>query len=304
MIKGFITGLCLFIAGLLALPSNAQFNGCATGFCSPLVTGSALLLDTLSATPIFAIDTHKLRGAYGGSPIKVTTSAAGNATQDIGFDASNNTDASALASFVGANTGSVDTAYNQAASGATSATNATVADQPLVRLTGTNQTLNGSVSMNFNKAIRPSQLSYTPMVHTQPITIAVCFSNSALAINHLHDNGSAARVLLGFDGIVGAYQMYAGGTPLTIGTVTNATHTVIGIFDQAGAGSALYVDGSALATGNTTIGTGSFDGATAATLGNKGMTGYVSTILGFASVVGATDRGTFRTYCQTQWGAL
>lgn len=68
VIRGLVVGLCLFVAGLLALPSRAQFNGCPAGFCSrsamviASVWGDKGTFITLSTT-MFANDTASGDGA-------------------------------------------------------------------------------------------------------------------------------------------------------------------------------------------------------------------------------------------------
>lgn len=77
--------------------------------------GGALPLDAISASAIAAFSTRKLRSAYAGSAIKVRRTSD-NTTQDIGFS-SDNLDTAALASFVGANSGYIDTWYDQSGNG-------------------------------------------------------------------------------------------------------------------------------------------------------------------------------------------
>lgn len=77
---------------------------------------SPFLLDNLSAAAAVAYSTRKLRGAYAGSALRVRRSND-NAEQDIGFDGSGNLDTTALASFVGANSGYIRTWYDQSGNG-------------------------------------------------------------------------------------------------------------------------------------------------------------------------------------------
>ena len=92
--------------------------------------GALLPLDGLSVSAAGAYGLRKLRTAYAGNCIKVTTSAAGNATQDIGF-VGNNLDTASLATFLGANTGTINTWYDQSGN-ARNFTQATLALQPVI----------------------------------------------------------------------------------------------------------------------------------------------------------------------------
>lgn len=89
-----------------------------------------LPLDAITASAAGAYGLRKLRSAYAGNCIKVTTSASGNATQDIGF-VGNNLDTASLATFLGANTGTITTWYDQSGN-VRNFTQATLALQPVI----------------------------------------------------------------------------------------------------------------------------------------------------------------------------
>jgi len=109
-------------------------------------TGATYVLDQYSgATAAFSL--RKLRDAYTGSAIRVRRSSD-NTEQDIGF-VNGELDTASLATFVGANTGSVVTWYDQSGNGNNTTTFET-SDTPKIRITGVNQSLNSKVAISFN----------------------------------------------------------------------------------------------------------------------------------------------------------
>lgn len=110
----------------------------------PVAAGNNFLIDALTAAPVAAYSTRKLKSTYSGSAIKVRRSSD-DATQDIGFDGSGDLDVAALATFVGANSGYIDTWYDQTGNGLHVA-QATTGNQPRIRNAGANDTLNGKAT--------------------------------------------------------------------------------------------------------------------------------------------------------------
>lgn len=97
----------------------------------PAFTG---LLDTYSGAAVAYSAARRLANAYTGSLIRVRRSSD-NAEQDIGYDANNVLDESALTSFVGAGDGFVTTWYDQSGN-ANNATQSTAANQPKIVSSG------------------------------------------------------------------------------------------------------------------------------------------------------------------------
>lgn len=108
---------------------------------------AALLLDTYSGAAVAYSAARRLRTAYTGSLIRVRRSSD-NAEQDIGYNANNLLDESALTTFVGANNGFVTTWYDQSGN-AKNTTQATAANQPRIVSSGTVIKRLGKPSINF-----------------------------------------------------------------------------------------------------------------------------------------------------------
>lgn len=96
------------------------------------VTPPTLLLDTLAATPLFAISTRKLRAAYAGKALQIQSGT------DVPFNGSNDLDTSGLSG-----TNSIKTWYDQV--GANNCANATQAQQPIIQTSGVLDTQHGHV---------------------------------------------------------------------------------------------------------------------------------------------------------------
>lgn len=110
----------------------------------PVAASVTFLINSLSTAPTAAYSTRKLKSTYSGPAIKVRRSSD-STTQDIGFDSNGDLDAAALATFVGSNSGFIDTWYDQSGNG-NDLSQATAANQPRIRNAGTNDTLNGKVT--------------------------------------------------------------------------------------------------------------------------------------------------------------
>lgn len=302
IVRGFIIGLCLFIAGLLALPSNAQFNGCTTGFCSGTVGSVSLLLNTLSATSKVAYSTRKLRSAYAGPAFKVTRSSD-QATQDIGFSG-NNLDTAALLTFVGttgSDIGRISIWYDQSGNGL----NATPPTGlgPRIVTAGSVETLNSNPASRFYTADggagTSNVLNFTTVL-SQPDTITLVVKLNSLANGkHFTDGNGASRQIIGQGAT--AWQFYAGSSVAEAGTTDTLVHGWIGVFN--GAGSVLYQDNASLISGTNIgadtvatqiIGTGSAD----ATSGNMTLPEYIL----FTSSISSGDRSLLTASWQTYWG--
>jgi hypothetical protein len=107
------------------------------------------LLDTYSGAAA-AYSLRKLRSAYAGSAIRVRRSSD-NTEQDIGFDANDNLDTSALTTFCGANNGFVTTWYDQSGN-SRDATQTTAFNQPQIVSSGSIILKNNKPTLNFNSS--------------------------------------------------------------------------------------------------------------------------------------------------------
>jgi hypothetical protein len=113
---------------------------------TPTPTVSPLLLNTYAGASA-AYSLRKLRNGYSGSAIRVQRSSD-STEQDIGF-VNNVIDTTSLATFVGAGTGTVVVWYDQSGNGFNLIKDSSIA-APEIRIAGTNQSLNGKISIYFN----------------------------------------------------------------------------------------------------------------------------------------------------------
>jgi hypothetical protein len=273
---------------------------------------ASFLIDTLSVSPTYAYSHRKLRSAYAGKCIQVTTSAAGNATQDIGFTGGGDLDAAALASFIGSNTGYTNILYDQMVNSNASTINA-VPNTPIIRNSGTNNTLNSHpISLQAAASGASCQAwQWTLLANIiQPYTIVICFKWISFSQPNAHMTDGVAggtRPLIGNDqaGPPPHYQQYAGGTPHVSSTTVDTTnvHTMVGIFD--GANSKLVLDGSVI-VGPVNSGadfmatTGQMIGAGATPVSTDMI---ISEYMVFPISLGATDQAAIRSSWQSYWGA-
>lgn len=244
------------------------------------------LLDSLSVPAAVAYSTRKLRAAYAGPAIKVRRSSD-SALQDIGF-VGNNLDTVALATFVGANSGFIDTWYDQSGNGI-NAIQGVAGNQPRIVNAGLLDTIN-----NTKPAIRfgisaTSNLRFTAGV-SQPNTIALVAKDNSHVTNGHYTDGQAGspRQLIGE--LSGAYAMYAGAAAPTGGTPDLLAHSIMAFF--TGAVDVLTVDGTT--TINAAAGTDGV-GAQEIGAGNGGTTdtamdGWLPEYLVFPVVLTASDQ--------------
>lgn len=142
---GLVYIICSFALNIWA----QQFGIIASS--RPVASGYTGIVDVYTGAGA-AYSVRKARDAYSGSCIRVLRSSD-NAEQDIGFDGSGNLDASALASFIGANTGYVAKWYDQSGNGFDAighnyGVNTTTL--PEIRISGTDQTLNGIIAIKIS----------------------------------------------------------------------------------------------------------------------------------------------------------
>lgn len=256
----------------------------------PLVKSSGLLLDTLSATPIFAVSSRKLLSAYSGNALKVTTSAAGNSTQDIGFVGSD-LDTASLATFIGANSGTITTWYDQSPS-VLNATNVTVAQQPTIVSSGTNVTQNGHVWAAGTSA---DSLGCS-LAQTQPYSVAVLAKVDVTAGNTIIGSQFVGSHIAIFTNGGSAWAIGNSANISSGGTADTSVHTIIGIFGTSIL--QLLVDGVSVASGGTT-----FESTAGFGLWDFGNSVHIGEVLMFAGALSAGDQALIQSSWHTYWGA-
>jgi hypothetical protein len=173
----------------------------------PVIASNNGLLDSLSASAAAAYSTRKLKGTYAGSAIKVRRSSD-NTTQDIGFDGSGNLDTAALATFVGANSGFIDTWYDQSGNGL-DLSQATTANQPRIRNAGTTDTLNSQAAIRFGVSTAVNLYRATGFPATNNSIAAVLGTTSNGGFQGIVTGGGAAangHMLLNNAGAITAYN--------------------------------------------------------------------------------------------------
>lgn len=144
----------LFLSAVLALWGSvaaAQTIGCPVGGVRPyggsICAVPCCVLNQFTALPNFALSLRKVNALYTGNDINVTR-ASDSTSQGIGF-ANNLMNTAALMVFCAATTCTVNTWYDQSGAG-NSATQTTVANQPVIVVAGVLQVQNGRSSLRFN----------------------------------------------------------------------------------------------------------------------------------------------------------
>lgn len=135
---------------------------------------------------------RKLRAGYAGNAFKVRRSSD-NATQNIGFVGSA-VDTASLLSFVGANSGYIDTVYDQSGN-ANDLAQATTANQPRIVNAGVLDTVNGQAAPYFNGSSQYLKKAITAQAATGWSFQAAVKRNGSIA------NQDGASNFNGIDGI-------------------------------------------------------------------------------------------------------
>lgn len=122
--------------------------------------GGSGVLDSYSSNLLVAHSvSRRLLTSYTGALFKVRRSSD-NATQDIGYGVDNWADTAALASFIGSNSGYVDTLYDQSGNGS-HMSQSTTSRQFRVVNAGTNDTLGGKLTLFHSGADRTMMMATT-----------------------------------------------------------------------------------------------------------------------------------------------
>jgi len=132
--------------GLLDGVNDGLYNGLYNETNVKISKQSYLLNTYPNAFAAYSL--RKLNNNYNGAAIKVRRSND-NALKDIGFDINGNLDETSLATFVGTNSGFVNTWYDQSGN-AKNVTQSTTASQPRVVNSGVIDKQNGKVAVVFD----------------------------------------------------------------------------------------------------------------------------------------------------------
>ncbi|MFR9807050.1 sialate O-acetylesterase [Pseudonocardia sp. RS010] len=270
-------------------------------------TAAPIALLTAVGTGAYgAYGLRKLKSDYSGSAVKVRRSSD-NTTLDIGFTAQGDLDTAALLTFCGANSGFVDTIYDQSGNTRHLA-QATAAAQPQIVSAGAVITRNGKPSMQFSGAQSLQGNVAGLYAAGAATTLGVYTSHTTNASDSVFcegsTTGSQARYILGWWSSGGAPVLQAtDDVPNTIKQVIGTAVAQDGALHQVTAldtGTELggFVDGATnpassayTRSGTVTLTRFVLGGTTygASTLVSP-YTGFISEIVTFASALGVTPR--------------
>jgi len=144
-----------------------------------MMAGGNLLLLDLYPNAAAAYSLRKLRNAYSGSAIRVRR-ASDNAEQDIGFDANNELDTTALTTFCSGTNGFITTWYDQSTIGR-NATQTTAIRQPQIVSSGNVTNDGGKPALTFNG-------SYYLEIVNRPLTAETQYAFFAVANAQTQNN--------------------------------------------------------------------------------------------------------------------
>lgn len=269
--------------------------------------GTGPLLDGLSTSAVFAHSTRKLRSVYAGAAFQVKRSSD-NATQDIGFDGNGDLDVAALATFIGANTGTISIWYDQTGNGNNMTT--TVGQ---VRTSGTNNTIgaNSRVAALWSTAMGSyASLGQNLTNNRSFIMVGKLTSNSvSYALSASADGGLAMS-----SGDVTAGDMAFG--KINVASIAASAGGVVGItspqclmwsFDNSNGNYAAYVDGTSVLSGTTGTRLNASPlrfGAYPTNLSAAPWRGYVGEMVMFdtSGSLNSTDRAAIFSNQKAYWG--
>ncbi len=192
--------------------------------------GSTLLLDLYGADITAAYSIRKLRTAYTGPAMRIRR-LSDNVEQDIGFDSNGDLDTAAITFFVGANSASVVTWYEQSGQASDwNLTQPTTTRQPRITDASGNiftvngkpaidDTNSGGVRMRFDTSFGQAPSAISQPLHTFSV---VQYPNTADRI--LFDGQSSDCLISAYYG--GVYRMRAG-TAVTTGTTQTNTQVLV-----------------------------------------------------------------------------
>ena len=275
------------------------------------------LLDGVSATAGAAYSLRKVSDGYSGSSITVRRDSD-QATADIGFTAGGGLDTAALLTFVGGGNGYVTTWYDQSAN-AVNVTQATASRQPQIVAAGAVVTsANGAPAIRFTgsntttTATGNTALAATTIPDLYPDNVGgTVIGSASFSVEPgstqivqrfftLHSANSSRLTVGGDDGVVAAGYNNNGSfldTNSTYDPVLGQTFVFSLVADASGVGTTdtlrLYADGASvlnltgrdLRTDENALGIGALQAD-----GTRAMSGTISEMLFFPSVLSTTDR--------------
>ena len=212
----------------------------------PAFTG---LLDTYTGAAVAYSAARRLATAYTGSLIRVRRSSD-NAEQDIGYDANNVLDQSALTTFVGANNGLVVTIYDQSGN-VKNATQATAVNQPRIVNSGSVDLANGIPAMlgdGVNDTLINSSMSLT---NPSSIFTVVDKVGTSGSFGLWNVSGSAGS----FNVLAGGYDFYQNGASFSASYSNNNQSLLVAKSATTGTNWELYGNNTTVTNSGQNIGT-------------------------------------------------
>jgi hypothetical protein len=291
-----ILAVVLLLAGFWCLGQQEGRSQCLLGVCGKPLAASSLLLDKVSATPLLAYSTRKLRAAYAGSALQAQTSASGNATANIGYTA-DDLNATALGTLIGSNNGAIATWYDQSGNG-NNLTPSTFgfSFSPLIANSGVPATQNSHVWAQGQSANNTFLQSAT-LSMPQPVTLVALFKFDSTAANNSIDGDGTLNF-----GMLSSGPVYSAGggstySPSGPPTPDTSVHSVVVI--ASGASSQIIIDGTVIGTtGN--MGTTTVTGVNLwATVGNS----HIGEFIIFNGALSSGNQSIIRSDYQSWWGA-
>jgi Alpha-L-arabinofuranosidase B, catalytic len=269
------------------------------------LTPSTLLLDNLSVVPTAAYSTRKLRAAYAGSALRVYNKTTTLQT-DIGFDGSNNLNATTLGTACLGASCSVVTWYDQSGNGNNAVVEASgdgttvLAD---VVNAGTNRTLNGHVSVFYNGAggdVTNGCLG-AAITLAQPVTLGAVVDQLVFEGAHLTDRDSGSRLIVGFSST--QWTLYAGTVVNGGAWSTGVTYGAIGIVN--GPNSSLFAGGTTQIPTGTDVSTNGVvpNQYVGCANGGVALNAYLPEWILFPVSLGTTDQNTLKASWTSYWGS-
>lgn len=245
------------------------------------VVAPALLLDTLSATPILAYSTRKLSSAYAGKALQIQSGV------DVGFDGSGNLDTSGLSG-----TNSIKTWYDQV--GANNAANATGVQQPIIQTAGVLDIQAGHVWAGGTAGTGlPNSL-----VQASPYSVAILARLDGSAANGviIGTQFAGGHLALGSNGS-SAWLLANANNTVTGGVADTNVHTLIAIITSGTI--QLLVDGALVLSGATTADTISsgFD------LWDFGSSVHIGEVIVMPGAISGGDQTKIKNSWISYWGA-
>jgi len=258
--------------------------------------GGAGFVGAYDAIPsiVAAYGMRRLRGAYTGSILRLRRSSD-NAEQDIGYVANGDLDTAAVATFVGAGSGYIQSWYDQSGNAYTAA-QTTAANQPLYVASGQNGRPVGRFD-NTNDLL--ATVGFGPLA--QPITVVVVWKSNNTVISKTIDGIDATnRVVIesgAFANVVdmwaGQYVQYPKILPMTTPILTTAMFN--------GASSQLFENGTTKVSGNA--GSQSLGGITLGMRFNSTnpLNGDIAELIICNAALSAADRQAAEAAANTYW---